>query len=416
MRDPIGEILAYNQPLLEHRVPRDRTGEDLTREALKRKLEALASSPFRFFRGTFHLMARDMLQERFPRASSISPSGLIVGDLHLENFGVYRGQSGKLSFDVNDFDDIGEGPLDLDLRRLCTSAFLLPGVSPALRTKAAREIASAWAEAVAKVGGRFPVSAWRMANARGVVRRLLREAARRSRADFMEDVAPGKGHRLLADPKKFARPAKPWVRVVQKAFADYQENLRQLKAPDPPRGWKVLDVAYEFKGIGSLGRLRFAVLVGKGDQRRLFEFKEARPSAMDAARGVRSSGDRGRVQTASIRRLQGDPWPRVASAQLGRVAGLGRERDSAEKRLTADLLARGDTRVEELQDYARQCGQVLARLHCRHNAPAIFQTAWNPVAAARLAVAFAEKYAAQVQADQSAFARRKAQVAKALGL
>ena len=415
-RDPIGEIVSYNKPLLQHEVPRHDTGDDLTREALHRKLEALAGSAFQFFRGTFHLMAWDLLKGRVPGARAATPEGHIVGDLHVENFGVYRGQSGELCFDVNDFDDIGHGPLDLDLKRLCTSALLLPGLSAAVRTGAAREIALAWADEVDKLGGRFPVPAWTVAKADGLVRELIHEHGAKKRDELFDKVAPGKGHKSLEDPHKFAQAAKPWVQVVQKALAEYVENLHQLKAPDPPQGWEVLDVAYEFKGTGSLGRLRFAVLVGKGDERRLFELKEARPSAMDAARGLPPPRDRGRAQTASIRRLQGDPWPRVAATRLGQFAGLGRENDVAEEKVASDRFARGNEHHEELNTYARQCGQVLARLHCRHNAPAMFDTAWNAAEAARAALAFAEKYAAQVDADQKVFVQSKSQVAKALGL
>src|SRR6185312_14555898 len=154
-RDPIAEIVAYNLPLLEHKV--DSAMGDLTAAALRRKLEALAGSPFQFFRGTFHLMAWDLFKDRVPLAAPASPEGLIVGDLHLENFGIYRGASGDLVFDVNDFDDVGRGPLDLDLKRLCTSALLLPGLARGVRSTAAKAIARGWAEELLKVGGRFPI-------------------------------------------------------------------------------------------------------------------------------------------------------------------------------------------------------------------------------------------------------------------
>src|SRR6267378_2883078 len=126
-RDVLAEIVAYNRPGLGP--------EAQTAEALRRKLAALASTPFQFFRGTFHLMADDLFKSRVSLAQGAAPEGLIVGDLHLENFGVYRGQSGALVFDVNDFDDVGFGPIDLDLRRLCTSALLLPDVAPEVRAR-----------------------------------------------------------------------------------------------------------------------------------------------------------------------------------------------------------------------------------------------------------------------------------------
>src|SRR5260370_1367585 len=176
-RDPIDEIISYNKPLLQHEVPREDDGKDLTRQALQRKIEALANSTFQFFRGTFHLMAWDLLLDRVPGAETMTHEGLIVGDLHVENFGIYRGQSGELCFDVNDFDDVGSGPLDLDLKRLCTSAMLLPGLTEGVRVNAARGIALAWAEEVAKLGGRFPVLPWTLPKAEAPVPDLFHDHA-----------------------------------------------------------------------------------------------------------------------------------------------------------------------------------------------------------------------------------------------
>src|SRR2546426_7093316 len=147
-RDVIAEIIAYNRP--------GSGPEAQTAEALRRKLAALASTPFQFFRGTFHLMADDLFKSRVSLAQAAAPEGLIVGDLHLENFGIYRGMSGALCFDVNDFDDVGFGPIDLDLRRLCTSALLLPGLAQGVRLNAARTISRAWTEELEKMGGRYP--------------------------------------------------------------------------------------------------------------------------------------------------------------------------------------------------------------------------------------------------------------------
>ena len=417
-RDPVAEIVAYNRPLTEpaHKVAPLEGPGDLTAQALRRKLDALAATPFQFFRGTFHLMAWDVLQARVPLAQSAAPEGLIVGDLHLENFGVYRGASGALVFDVNDFDDVGYGPLDFDLKRLCTSALLLPGLAHGVRLNAARAIAKAWQEELEKMGGRFPIPAWTEEKAEGRVAELLRGSGRKTREEMIAKAAPEKGHGKLVQGEKFVRPVKQWAHAVEEAMAEYLENLKSLKAPDPPKGWEVLDVAYRFKGTGSLGRLRFTALLGQGSERRAIELKEARPSALDEARGRAPLRDRARVQTAAIRRLQGDPWPRVAATRFGKVPALGRENEPEEEKVGCDKFAQGDANHVELTFYARQCGQVLARLHARENAPGLLGAHWSAADAAHAAVGFAEKYAAQVEADQKAFASAREPVAAQLGL
>ena len=417
-RDPVAEIVAYNLPLTDeaHRVAPLEGPGDLTALALGRKLDALAGTPFQFFRGTFHLMSWDVFKDRVPLAQASAPAGLIVGDLHLENFGIYRGASGALVFDVNDFDDVGTAPLDFDLKRLCTSALLLPGLAPGVRLTAARTIARGWQEELEKLGGRFPIPAWTKEKAEGRLAELLQESSGKSREVMIAKSASEKGHARLVQGDKFVRPAKPWRTLVEQAMTEYLESLKQLKAPEAPRGWEVLDVAYRFKGTGSLGRLRFTVLLGQGSERRAVEIKEARSCAMDDARGLPPLRDRARVQTASIRRLQGDPWPRVAATRIGKLPALGRENEPSEEKFDCDQFSQGDAHHEALNLYARQCGQVLARLHARTSAPALLGAQWNPAEAAHAAVAFAEKYAPQVEADQKAFVHAREQVAKELGL
>src|SRR5438067_5017776 len=400
-RDAVAEIIEYNRP--------GGGPAEARAEALRRKLDALANTPFQFLRGTFHLMARDLLQSRVSLARGLAPTGLIVGDLHLENFGVYRGQSGELVFDVNDFDDVGFGPVDLDLKRLCTSALLLPDNEPRVRLEAAVAIAQAWASELDKLGGRFPILPWTLDKADDGVADLLRERGRRKQDELIEKAAPT-GDRI-AESEKFAPVDSDWLDRIIAAFAEYVEHLEQLKAPDPPKGWDILDVAYRFKGTGSLGRMRFTLLIGQRRERRLIEMKEARPSAMDQALGKAPEQERARVQTAAIRRLQGDPWPRVAATRLGRIPALSRENEPEEEKIGRELLAKDPG---QLLSYARQCGQVLARLHARVNAPVLLGAAWDPAETAHAAVEFAERYAAQVEADQKKFVAAKNQVSRAL--
>jgi uncharacterized protein (DUF2252 family) len=420
-RDPVEEIIAYHQPLIAegHRVP-DANGNDVTREALGRKLTALAGSAFSFFRGTFHLMAWDLLQNRVPGAEATAPDALIVGDLHLENFGVYRSAAGALCFDVNDFDDVGFGPADLDLKRLCTSAFLLPEVSPSVRLKAAKAIASSWATAAEKLGGRFPIPVWDEQKAKEPVAGLFGQRSRRTGQELIAKVAPGKGHSSFGEdgePRRFAHVGKAWQVVVNKALEEYRGQLEQLKVA-VSHEWDVLDIGYRFKGTGSLGRLRFSALLGRGDDRRVLEVKEARPSAMDQARGRPEGYSRARVQTASIRRLQAAPWPSVAGTHLGKVEALCREIQTEEEKLGTARFAtgQGDFGHQQLYSYAAQCGEVTARLLVRANAPLLLAARWNPQETATAAVEFAQKYAATVEADQRAFVKARDSVAEALGL
>src|SRR5438270_8857024 len=115
MRDPVAEFQAYNRAFAR-RNP----------ELLRLKVERMAASPFAFFRGTFHLFARDIL-ERFyeagPRVAGAEAELDLVGDIHSENYGTYEADDGT-HYDINDFDETTQGRFDFDVRRLTTSFIL----------------------------------------------------------------------------------------------------------------------------------------------------------------------------------------------------------------------------------------------------------------------------------------------------
>jgi len=99
----------------------------LDRKALAAKDERMAESAFAFLRGTFfrwpyYLKAVDA------RILHV-PTVLCVGDIHLENYGTWRDDEGRLVWGINDFDEAAELPFTSDLVRLAASA-LLEGAKP----------------------------------------------------------------------------------------------------------------------------------------------------------------------------------------------------------------------------------------------------------------------------------------------
>ena len=71
-------------------------------ERLSRKYAAMRADVFAFLRGTCHLFYED-----WPHISTLNdaPRTWICGDLHLENFGSYKGDNRLTYFDLNDFDE-----------------------------------------------------------------------------------------------------------------------------------------------------------------------------------------------------------------------------------------------------------------------------------------------------------------------
>ena len=96
-------------------------------EGLLKKHDLMARDQFKFFRSTCYRFARKT-RELLPDLGNARPVPS-VGDAHVENWGTWRDDEGRLVWGVNDFDDSALLPYTYDLLRLATSAQLSGQVS-----------------------------------------------------------------------------------------------------------------------------------------------------------------------------------------------------------------------------------------------------------------------------------------------
>ena len=101
---------------------RRQLGGDVVARDIRKKHRKMARNAFRFLRATYYRWAETIL-DICPELGD-APSVLAVGDIHIENFGTWRDEEGRLVWGVNDFDDAAEMPYVLDLVRLAASAVL----------------------------------------------------------------------------------------------------------------------------------------------------------------------------------------------------------------------------------------------------------------------------------------------------
>ncbi|PCE23300.1 hypothetical protein BWP39_26865 [Paraburkholderia acidicola] len=249
------------------------TGRDPERLAMKYKL--MRTSPFVFLRGTCHLF-----YARLPAGSVLdtSPTVWICGDMHLENFGSYKGDNGLIYFDINDFDEACLAPSLFELIRLLTS--VLVGASD-LNVSRAEALAlchtaiDAYASALTVGKARWIEEE----TSTGMVRDLFDALHARTRVDYLNRRCDVKGKRrvLRIDGKK-ALPVDDSTREKVTAFMDdFASHL------ETPGFYRVLDVARRIAGTGSLGVDRYVMLVeGKGspDGNYLLDLKQALSSSV----------------------------------------------------------------------------------------------------------------------------------------
>jgi uncharacterized protein (DUF2252 family) len=415
MRDPVVEFQNFNRAFAR-RNP----------ELLRLKIARMAASPFAFFRGTFHLFARDILDKvcEPPTAGGRAETEVdLVGDLHTENFGTFDGADGIVHYDINDFDETTRGRFDFDVRRQVAS-LILAGY------ERGDHLGDAVAAAVAFLGRYTELVTRLLKKGRDLdfdisekspggpaVDQLVRTAAANKRAAFIEKLttyADG-GRQLVRSTHYFNLPDDERQQALR-LLEDYSRRMPPRPEPD---FYDVEDVCGRVSGIGSMGRLRYVVLIaGKGTREarnRLIEFKEARPSAYDLYRNRDTDAAALAARAERVITMQrasqaaSNPWLGFALDRNGGGSFQVRELGPRDARLDWKAL-KG---LAEVQDAARAQAGILARTHARAAARVVGVA--NPLAElgdaeafCRRTLAFALAYADLAQQDWSRFVGRRA--------
>ena len=95
---------------------------EVVKADLAYKHEQMSADIFSFMRATFYRWI-ELWEKDCPDLAKATVV-LGVGDLHVENFGTWRDQEGRLVWGINDFDEAFRLPYTNDLVRLATSAHL----------------------------------------------------------------------------------------------------------------------------------------------------------------------------------------------------------------------------------------------------------------------------------------------------
>ena len=235
-------------------------------ERLALKYEKLAVDPFAFFRGTPNLFYEDWPTGR-AAASHAIPTVWLCGDLHLENFGSYRGDNRCTYFDFNDFDEACLGPATWDLTRLLTSV-AIEAAEREWRPRPTRELCEAVLDSYAA------------ALTTGKARWVERETAAGIVNDLFQVLSLRTGQTLLDRRTELHRRRRLIRKDGVKALplASERDAKRLAALVESLGGFRYLDSARRIAGNSSLGVPRFVLLVeNAGEDVFLLDLKQARP-------------------------------------------------------------------------------------------------------------------------------------------
>ena len=402
--------IAIWQPRLRKRKPAQLLAEsthDRVTSLLGLKAQRMSLSAFAYFRGAAAVMAYDL---------SLGPNTGIVtqlcGDAHVQNLGAYAGDDGRLTFDINDFDETLCGPFEWDVKRMATSLLLAgadAGIPMEERRGCARAFLSAYCGLLRHLSqlpvldvARYQVHRLRSCEAISVI---LGQAERSTPLHLRDKLTE------IVDGRRIFRTQKPELwrvegderEAVLASLAAYARTL----APERQHFFarlQPLDVAFKVVGTGSVGMRDYCVLMeGNGADDPVFlQIKQETQSVYGAylpkAEPPAHNGERV-VHGQRAMQLQSDPL-------LGWTTLGGRDflvRQLNDHKATLDV-----TTLESpgLMEYAHVCGEMLARGHARSGNPtALAEYVGGGKRFAESMITFAEAYAMQTTADYKMFLR-----------
>jgi uncharacterized protein (DUF2252 family) len=338
------------------------------RDLIPIKMARMAASPFGFFRGAAPLMAADL--------ATLPHSGLeaqICGDAHVRNLGAYAAPDGHLVFDINDFDETMRGPFEWDLKRLATSLVLAgqqSGHSKKVCKEAVRLFIRSYCATMSRLS-ELPVI--ELAKVQlfvkiGPVQAVLRKAERATPQHNLEKLTVhSSGRYRFKDERPLLAPVRaPVARQVIAALALYRDTL----SPERQQFFSCyypVDVAFKVVGTGSVGTRDYVVLcIGNGERDPLFLQVKEEPAScyLPHLRAQQNFINEGKRVVEGQRRMQAfsDPF-------LGWTSMEGR--DYLVRQLSDHKASIDDTQLQAhgLTEYARVCGDVLAKGHARSGDP-----------------------------------------------
>lgn len=238
-------------------------------ELVPLKFRFMRENMFRFYRGSVPLFFEDLaVSEALPA----TPAAWICGDLHLENFGSYKGDNGLVFFDINDFDEAVLAPASWEPVRLVTSIFIA-FQSLKISKEKARHMAKLFLQSYTHTLQNGKACFVELKTATGIICDFLRKVARRKQKTFLE--------KRTVNNKKLSRQHPKHLPLDKELKARLTAHIEEWLQQDSnsPYNYRVVDAVFRIAGTSSIGLRRYAILLkssnGNGDKYLLLDMKES---------------------------------------------------------------------------------------------------------------------------------------------
>ena len=293
----------------------------------QRRLLKMAESAHAYVRGNTGQFYDWLAGEEAPKSIPAGPPIWICGDCHIGNLGPVADLEGKVEIQIRDLDQTVIGNPAHDLLRLGLSLAMaargsdLPGITTALAIEVMIEN---YLQGL--TGAKPKAAATKIAPIEKVMRGALNRKWRHLAEERIENVKPN----IPLGPKFWPLTAdedKQLLTLIETGEA--RDAIRILSRGEKGERVRVMDAAFWMKGCSSLGRLRYAVLVGVGKKRnqrhRLIDIKEATRALAPRAKHVKMPANNAERVVTGARNLSPFLGDRMVPAELGTKQVVVRE-------------------------------------------------------------------------------------------
>ncbi|GGZ04012.1 DUF2252 domain-containing protein [Streptomyces nitrosporeus] len=379
----------------------------------------MVATPFAFLRGSAGLMAHDLT------GTPVTGVGAqLCGDAHAANFGLYGDARGGLVIDLNDFDETVFGPWEWDLKRLATSLVLAgreAGADEDTCRRGAYDAVGAYRRTMRLLARLPALDAWNAiadeelvshTDARdllGTLERVSAKARNNTSARFAArstEASEDGGRRFVDASPVLRRVPDEEAAAVAAALEGYLTTVSPDRVPLLAR-YAIHDVAFRVVGTGSVGTRSYVVLLldHRGEPL-VLQVKEARRSVLAphlprVGFGVPGAEHEGRRVVLGQKRMQV-----VSDILLGWTEVDGRPYQVRQFRNRKGSVDPGALAADQVDDYGRMTGALLARAHAHSADPRLLAGYCGKSDELDEAVAaFAVAYADRTEADHGALVR-----------
>ncbi|HEY6082311.1 MAG TPA: DUF2252 family protein [Chitinophagaceae bacterium] len=379
--------------------------QDRLPEMLQLKYAAMRQNAFRFYRGTCHLFYEDLAKHPPVKDDT---RVWICGDLHLENFGSYKGDNGLVYFDMNDFDESILAPATWEITRLLCSIHIATKELKINET-GADQLVRICLNAYISVLRKGNATAVETRMAKGLLKYFLLQVACRKNKDLV-------GRRTVKENGKIS------LRTDHKIYfpltAAKKKKVTGLihrwnRSSHPAKQYEVMDSAFRIAGTGSIGIHRYAALVleKKSSKYRLLDIKEAVSSSLKPYAKLKQPAWENEAQrvVAIQKRVQFVSPALLDVVRMDGRAFVLKELQPIEDKMNFSLC---NGKLGKLQKIAVAMGEISAFGQLRSSgrqgsdiADKLIVFGINSAKWEKAVLQYAGRYASQVAADYQSFCR-----------